>query len=158
HAWNKYGEDAFAFEVLEIVGAGRLIEREQHFIDSLGAATRERGLNARPLAESNRGRKISEEERAKHRGKKLSAETRARISAANRGRPRTEKQRAATAKRNRERAWTEDVKAKHRAACAESIKKARAAALATPITEEQRAKISAARRGKPLPPEHRAAI
>jgi group I intron endonuclease len=35
HAWNKYGRDNFIFEVLEYCSPERLIEREQHYIDTL---------------------------------------------------------------------------------------------------------------------------
>ncbi len=37
HAWSKYGEASFAFEIIEYVdgGAPALLEREQHYIDSL---------------------------------------------------------------------------------------------------------------------------
>ena len=34
-AWNKYGEDAFVFEVIEECKTEDLISREQFFIDSL---------------------------------------------------------------------------------------------------------------------------
>ena len=38
HAWNKYGPEAFGFEILEHVDEpSRLIEREQHYIDTLEA-------------------------------------------------------------------------------------------------------------------------
>lgn len=35
-SWNKHGERAFAFQIIEeVCEKGRLIEREQHYIDSL---------------------------------------------------------------------------------------------------------------------------
>ena len=98
NAWVKYGEYAFRFAVIEICPAARLIEREQHYIDTLdphyniakiagnhlgvkrSAETRKR------LSESAKGRKFSLETRAKMRaaklGTKLSDEHRKNISAA----------------------------------------------------------------------------
>lgn len=35
HAWNKYGEDVFIFEILELVLSAFLIEREQYWLDTL---------------------------------------------------------------------------------------------------------------------------
>ncbi len=74
HAWNKYGESAFVFEVLEIVASTELLlEREQAHIDATGAATT--GLNCRREAKSNIGIVLGP----------CSAETRAKISRANKG-------------------------------------------------------------------------
>jgi len=71
-AWNKYGEDAFIFEVIEIVDdVGNLIVREQAWINDL-KAWRD-GYNVSPTAGSPRG--------VKH-----TAETRAKVSAAGTGR------------------------------------------------------------------------
>lgn len=49
-AWNQYGEDSFAFEVLErVVGDGlALLEREQAFLDAYRPA-----YNINPLARAN---------------------------------------------------------------------------------------------------------
>lgn len=44
-AWNKYGESAFTFEVLEEVPSDQLMEREQAWIDSLRACEDKRGFN-----------------------------------------------------------------------------------------------------------------
>lgn len=33
HAWNKYGEDAFVFEVVEVCEREELVEREQEYLD-----------------------------------------------------------------------------------------------------------------------------
>jgi group I intron endonuclease len=75
-AWDLYGEEAFAFAVLELVDEAprmrqRLLEREQFWIDHHGAEAF--GYNTLPTAGSATGRKRS-------------AETRARLSAASRGR------------------------------------------------------------------------
>lgn len=64
-SWNKHGEKAFSFEVLEVVeDVGRLIEREQHWIDTLHAACPKRGFNKCPTAGNCLGTKHSLETRA----------------------------------------------------------------------------------------------
>lgn len=56
-AWNKYGEAAFEFVVLEFVDAlDKLLEREQHYLD-----TRKPAYNHRTVAESNEGRKWTDD-------------------------------------------------------------------------------------------------
>ncbi len=53
-AWNKYGEHAFAFELLEEVSdASMLLEREQHYMDTLKPF-----YNINPKAGSNLGHKM----------------------------------------------------------------------------------------------------
>lgn len=61
-AWNKYGEEAFIFEVLERPEVAILIEREQYWIDTLAPV-----YNIRKTAESNLGMKMGEETKEKHR-------------------------------------------------------------------------------------------
>lgn len=52
NAWNKYGEAAFVFEVLEIVAAHHLVNREQYYFDELKSYNREIGFNIASSAES----------------------------------------------------------------------------------------------------------
>lgn len=52
-AWNKYGEDAFSFEMIEEVATDKLIEREQHWIDTMKSASRDHGYNIAPTAGSS---------------------------------------------------------------------------------------------------------
>lgn len=60
HAWRKYGEDAFRFEIVEVVpNKTELLEREQYWIDHYGAANRDKGFNVAPKAGSNLGVKQS---------------------------------------------------------------------------------------------------
>lgn len=62
NAWDKHGEDAFSFEVIEYVeNPDKLIEREQYWIDTLEAYSK--GYNCSPTAGSPRGVKHSEEAR-----------------------------------------------------------------------------------------------
>jgi len=99
-AWNKYGESAFRFEVIEYIsGDDALIDREQYWIDYYDAAVN--GYNVasvagrtsgcfwteeqkRKASESKKGVKKSPEHVAKVRaaliGKRLSDETKRKIS------------------------------------------------------------------------------
>lgn len=85
-SWNKYGEDAFEFRLIESVAEKeRLVEREQHYFDILKPEyniAKKAGscLGVRHTAEAKA--KMS----AKHKGKKLSAEHIAKIVANNTGR------------------------------------------------------------------------
>lgn len=80
-AWNKYGEGSFTFEKLLVCGPDMLLTYEQTLIDGYKAADRRFGFNARPMASSNLGMKLSESARAKVRAARakqvFSAETRA---------------------------------------------------------------------------------
>lgn len=95
NAWAKYGETCFRFSVIENVGAPtQLIAREQVWIDGLMAFSRG-GYNLSPTAGSVFGMRHSKETRARmsaaHRGRtptlgrKTSPETRAKLSALMRG-------------------------------------------------------------------------
>lgn len=80
NAWNKHGEDAFTFEVLEECEVNRLLEREQYYID-----LHPDRYNLAPVAGSSLGIKRSPETRAKisaaKTGTKASPEARANMSA-----------------------------------------------------------------------------
>jgi group I intron endonuclease len=86
-AWNKYGEEAFTFEILFACSKENLIMYEQRCIDGYGTFIR--GYNMYPVAGSPIGRVLSEESREKirraHLGRKASPETRSKMSAARRG-------------------------------------------------------------------------
>lgn len=56
-AWEKYGEQSFAFNVLELCSKEELIEKEQYHIDIKS------DYNIRLEADSNFGREVSDEER-----------------------------------------------------------------------------------------------
>lgn len=55
-AYNKYGKDNFLFEEIELCGREKLINREQYWMDLLGAV--EIGYNMNPIAGSALGRKF----------------------------------------------------------------------------------------------------
>lgn len=78
-AFNKYGEDAFTFEVLELVPVPLLIEREQYWLDKLKPFDPAIGYNINLTAGSRLGAEVSPETREKLRqanlGKKYGEET-----------------------------------------------------------------------------------
>lgn len=63
NAWNKYGEEAFIFLIIEECLEFELTLREQFWLDFFEASTK--GYNTRPKAESNRGYKFSAETKKK---------------------------------------------------------------------------------------------
>lgn len=88
-SWNKYGEQTFTFEVIELVLPPFLIEREQYWLDKLQAI--KKGFNLAPTAGSSFGREVSQSTRKKigdanrgkpgpNLGKKLAPETREKLS------------------------------------------------------------------------------
>lgn len=67
-AWNKHGEAAFEFILIELVKESEMLSREQFWIDNLGACDNELGYNLNPDAlrpPSPLGRVHSKEIRAK---------------------------------------------------------------------------------------------
>lgn len=99
HAWNKYGEDAFVFEILEECQPEKCIKREQHYLDTVLFANCQDnrfyrlGYNICRIAGSSLGRKHSNEAKAKmsafhkgkpspRRGQKTPRKTRIKISIA----------------------------------------------------------------------------
>ena len=66
HAYDKYGEDAFVFEIIEpVLFCEDLTTRETYWIKTLRAAERSHGYNVLPTAGSPLGAKRTDEERAK---------------------------------------------------------------------------------------------
>jgi group I intron endonuclease len=92
-AWNKYGETAFGFSVLELVpDKSKLIEREQAWIDAERVCVM--GYNTRPVAGNQLGFKHSEaslkkmrESQSKRVRQPCAEETKEKIRAAQIGRP-----------------------------------------------------------------------
>jgi len=117
-AWNKYGEDAFEFVVLEECPAEQLLDREQHYFD-----LHPDKYNCAPVAGSQLGIKRSPETLARmsaaQMGRKHSPETVAKRNATNTGRKNS----------------------------LETREKMRQAALGRVISPEQRAKISSSLKG-----------
>lgn len=111
-AWNKYGEKKFRLETIEECSLSILREREQYWMDTLGAADSATGYNINPVAGGGgmEGRKHTEASRKKMSasrkgqdtsaataaaalvtlGKTRPAEVRAKISASGRGKKRSQ--------------------------------------------------------------------
>lgn len=143
-SWNKHGENAFVWEVLEeVADPAGLIEREQYWIDTLEACGRETGFNRRARADSNLGMK-------------LSPEACANISAALKGLPKSLEHRAAIAAVRLGSTASDETRANMRAAHAASGKsKEFILAFWSEASAEYReahgAKISAKNKGRPNP-------
>jgi group I intron endonuclease len=130
NAWNAHGESSFEAIVLQFVDdKSCLVEAEQQWINKTTAYTF--GFNGRPIANSNLGKKWSEEVNLKKGriGHAVSDETKERIRNAVTGYRHSEETKAKMRK----------PKGKH----------------SMPMSSEHRAKVSAARKGKPLSAEHR---
>lgn len=112
-SWNKHGEKAFLFEIVEVVwNEGNLFPREQYWIDRLNSSDPQIGFNMHSKVGGGRGYRFSDEARAlmsetrkgrkmppftqEHReglrraklGTKVPEETRAKWSAARKGKKR----------------------------------------------------------------------
>ncbi len=122
--WNKYGEDAFTFEVLELVLPMSLTAREQYWLNTLHPT-----FNAAPIAGSSLGIKHSpesvEHNRQAQLGRKASPEAKAKMSATRLG-----KKRPPMSLEQRE--------------------KLRQSALGRKLSPETCEKMSQSRKGKPL--------
>lgn len=151
-AWDKFGADAFAFEILEVVeDKADLVRVEQEYLDLAGSYWRTRGYNLSPTAGSWLGRRHSKQSRARISDsvKKAFADpaVRAEMSAQRKGRRHSLEARAnmeeAQKKMHADPAWRDKVSL---------AKKGK------PLTPEHCAAMSAARKGKSLSPEHCAKI
>ena len=89
-AWNKYTEEAFIFEVLELTLPPFLLEREQYWLDKLKPFNPKNGYNIAHNAHSRLGLKASAETRKKigqaSKGHTTSHETREKMRQAQLGR------------------------------------------------------------------------
>lgn len=170
NAWNKYGEAAFVFRMIEAVpDHARLIEREQFWMDRISPGRT--GFNIRHIADSNLGLKHSEETKRKMseaqrgqkrgpiseehkrklndawRGQKHSEETKLKISKAHRGRKHSEESR-----RNMSAAHLGEKKAPRSEEHQWKLNEARRG---KKHSEESKRKMSEAHKGNPLSSEHR---
>ena len=166
-AWNKHGEPAFEFEIVEEILQPALTEKE---IKSILTAREQAwcdkkktiapcGYNIRIAADSNLGIKMSEETRAKnsaaHMGKRHTAEARAKIGATQTGRKRSPATRAKIGATQTGKRHTAETRAKigaaqtGRKASPAARAKNSAAQTGKRLTAETRAKISAALKGIP---------
>jgi len=132
-AWNKYGEAAFSFSILEIVTPDNLLSRESELIAERNAANPLHGFNINPSGWSRLGRPHT-------------TETIARMSAAKKGNPgrlgvpHTEETRALLSALFKGRRVSEETR--------ERIRLARAKQVMLPETAR---KVSIANKGKAKP-------
>jgi group I intron endonuclease len=158
-AYNLHGPDCFALRVLEdVANAADLIAREHAWMEALRSCDETYGYNLMRFAT-----------RPQH-----APETRAKMSAAKKGKPHTPEHRAnlaaVLAENNRKRAGRRQSP-EQRAKTIEQLRKiqrtpesyakagaARRGKKMPPVTAEARAKMSAAHKGKPKSAEHRAKI
>ena len=147
-AWNKYGQENFSFEILELCTEDMLDEVESKYI--IFYNTIQNGYNIE--SGGNKNKHLSEETRKKigdsHRGKHMSEESRQKMSSS-----RTGEGNGMFGKHH-----TEDARRKMSAAktgkpghpCTEYQKKcARLANLGKTVSEETKRKISEAAKGRP---------
>lgn len=96
-SWNKHGEEAFEFLVLEGCRPEECLAREQYWIDRTHSTDRKYGYNSSPVAGSQLGFKHSRKTKNKlskiKTGIRYSEETRAKVALASTGRPVSEKHR-----------------------------------------------------------------
>lgn len=171
-AWNKYGEQSFTFEVIELVLPPFLLEREQYWIDTLKPFS-PKGFNIAPIAGSHLGAKRSPESRARisaskigkpKRGTKHSPETRKKIGESQHGKiippEQREKLRIAQLgrKQDPEVARKRGEARKGIPRKPETIEKMRIAMSGREISPEHRAKLSASKLGKELSEDHKRKI
>lgn len=157
-AWNKYGEAAFRFTVLEECEPEELVALEQSWMDNFLPE-----YNMAPTAGSSLGTRCSEEKRAKlsasgmghegwMKGKKHPPEVCARISAAKKGKPngllgkKRPGYKARTVAVSRETRAKLSAAAKGKRHSAESRQKMSVAKKGRKVTAETRQKMSAAMR------------
>lgn len=147
-AWDKYGEGAFVFKVLEHVPErADLLKREQAWIDGLDAVAK--GFNLTPTAGSILGLKFTDESRQRMSlaatGKPKSPEHVANVAASLKGRKMTPEQ--CQKMRDAKLGKTFGPRAP------EVGKKISAALKGRPLSGEHRQKLADAKRGKKQPPE-----
>lgn len=151
NSWNKHGQEAFLFEVIELVeDVGILIEREQDWITK-SESTGSRGYNICATAGSRLGVPHSDEAKAKiaraSTGKKHSAESIARMRMAQKGKV-----------ISAETAAKIGAAAKGRVPSPDALKKRAESGKISKGTPEARAKVSKQWAGIKKSPEHVAKI
>ncbi len=122
-SYNKYGENNFIFEILEICNKNKVIKLEQKWLDKIKSYLPQNGYNLLRIAGSCKGRVLTQEHKDKisksEKGKHVSKETKLKLSIANKGkglgetRPlRSEETKRKIGNANRGRRMTEATKKK----------------------------------------------
>jgi group I intron endonuclease len=167
-AWNAFGEASFSFSVLEYCERSMLVERECWWINALDLRNSEKGYNILHPVTGRLGMKSSPQTKAKisaaNKGRIHTPEARARMSLGAIGRvrpPMSPETRAKIAIANTGKKHSPEVLARVAAANTgkkhsdEHKAKIAAAMAGKPKSPEARAKLSAAKKGKSFSPEHR---
>lgn len=158
-SWNKHGQNAFQFSILEFTSTELLTEREDWWIAFFDSQNPKKGYNK---ISADR-REMSEETKAKigaaFRGRKLTDEHKANISAAHKGKKRTPEHQAKLTSSQIGRPKSDETKAKISAAKMgnqtwlgkrhSEDSKAKIGANSAMRHPDTRAKQSAAKKGKP---------
>ena len=138
-AWNKYGEDAFVFEIVERTEPQHAVAQEEVFIAYWKATDPDHGYNQCARCSSPLGLKRS-------------AETRKKMSDSLKRANSSEEKKELLRERNRQRVWTPESRAKladHNRGRKHSEKtREKIAAVSRNMSQETRDKISAAAKGR----------
>lgn len=145
YAWNKYGEQAFTFSIVERCIPEQCLEREQWWINNDNPLDPSTGYNIAPNAGSNLGIRYSEQVKKN-------------MSAAQRNRSPEWRAKMSVIQKNRSPEWRAKLGAAHCGIRHSEEAKAKISASNSSRRPEVRAKMSAAARGKPKTAEHRANI
>ncbi|MED3562286.1 GIY-YIG nuclease family protein [Bacillus xiapuensis] len=156
NAWNKYGEENFKFEVIELVDdKEKLLEREQYWINKYESYIRSKGYNLTPTAGSMLGYKMSDEAKKKisnsKKGTKMSKEFRLKRSEYRKGEKHSEETKKKIGNSNKGKRLGKEASEETRKKMSESQKKRkgeRSANYGKKWSEETKKKISEANKGK----------
>jgi len=131
-AWIKYGENAFVFEIVELVLAPFLIEREQYWLDKIKPFGHD-GYNINITAGSRLGTEVSQATRKKisdanlgkpsnRLGAKLTPETKEKLRLANLGNERSEETKRKISETTKGKTYSPETKEKLRISAESQMK------------------------------------
>lgn len=146
HAWTRYGEESFSFNILVLCCPEECVRYEQRMIDGYDAVNPDHGYNILPTAGSLLGHKQSAETKAKKSraltGRVISPETRRKLSEANRGKSQSPESRAKNSASNKGKVFSAETRLK----LSEAMR-------GRTYSTETIARMSAAKRGVKATPE-----
>ena len=118
--YDRYGECAFDFRILEICTPSLSLELEQQWLNRMGVGARNKSYNTSPIAGNTLGYKHTEETKAGFRRRTTPLDVRAKISATKKGTKRTKESIEKTAAFHRGRKRTEESTLKLRLAASKA--------------------------------------
>jgi len=152
NAWNKHGEDAFVFEIIEECVSDQCLMREQHYLDA-----QQPEYNINPTVSSRLGAKLSDESKAKiskaHMGKKVSIEEAQRLRTLACGAKRSAQHREAISQAQKGKSKSDEHRAKLSQAMIGNPNR-----VGTKHSAQSKIKIGAAHKGKVVSQETRIKI